>query len=239
MVWKIIDTGSASAQELMDKDKKLLDEIEAEENPILHLYHFKNRSATYGHFIQPKDFFSLEAVAEKQLDLAKRPTGGGVIFHLWDLAFSVLVPAQHPFFSLNTLENYSFVNRAVLLAVEEFLEKKGCELTLEDGAVLGHGCVHFCMAKPTKYDVMLDGKKVAGAAQRRTAKGFLHQGSISLLLPETEWIESILQPDLHVLEGMLTYTYPLLGKGASEKDLQEGREQVKQLLTKHITRNFL
>ncbi|MFZ3375780.1 MAG: hypothetical protein WA183_09525, partial [Chthoniobacterales bacterium] len=35
-----------------------------------------------------------------------------------------------------------------------------------------------CFATPVRADVLVDGRKVAGAAQRRTQAGLLHQGSI-------------------------------------------------------------
>jgi lipoate-protein ligase A len=35
-----------------------------------------------------------------------------------------------------------------------------------------------CFAKPVRADVMIDGRKIAGAAQRRTRRGLLQQGSI-------------------------------------------------------------
>ena len=90
----------------------------------------------------------------------------------------------------------------------------------------------------SKYDVMLEGRKIAGAAQRKTKKGFLHQGSISLVLPSQELLKTILRPNLTVLEGMLAFTYPLLGEKASEEELEKGRLEIKEILTKHLTRTF-
>jgi lipoate-protein ligase A len=37
---------------------------------------------------------------------------------------------------------------------------------------------HQCFANPVHADVLVNGRKVAGAAQRRTRAGLLHQGSI-------------------------------------------------------------
>ena len=37
---------------------------------------------------------------------------------------------------------------------------------------------HGCFANPVHADVVIDGRKVAGAAQRRTRRGLLQQGSI-------------------------------------------------------------
>jgi lipoate-protein ligase A len=45
----------------------------------------------------------------------------------------------------------------------------------------GHGYSrHLCFANPVRADLMIDGRKIAGAAQRRTRAGLLHQGSIQL-----------------------------------------------------------
>jgi lipoate-protein ligase A len=35
-----------------------------------------------------------------------------------------------------------------------------------------------CFSNPTKYDLLLGERKVAGSAQRRTRDGILHQGSL-------------------------------------------------------------
>ncbi len=239
MYWKILDTGVAGAASIMQKDKEILDSLHLEKDPILHLYAFEGKAATYGHFLKTSEFFDLDKVEKAGLSLAKRPTGGGVIFHLWDLAFSAFVPSSHKAFSENTLENYATINLPILSAIEEFMQISGLELTPQDGEILGPGCAHFCMAKPTKYDVVFQGKKVAGAAQRKTRNGFLHQGSISLLMPSKEFLESVLLPGLSVLEGMFTYTFPLLAENASLDDLDEARREMQELIKKNLQRERL
>jgi lipoate-protein ligase A len=44
----------------------------------------------------------------------------------------------------------------------------------------GRGYRSHCFANPVRADVIVNGRKVAGAAQRRTRAGLLHQGSIQL-----------------------------------------------------------
>jgi lipoate---protein ligase len=237
MSWKIVETEPQSAVEIMQKDRDLLGGMHMETSPILHFYQWKTPSITYGHFLDPEKFFCLKAVEEEGISLAKRPTGGGIIFHLWDFAFSALVPSTHPAFSQNTIDNYTYINEAVLDAVKEFLQlENGIELTPLDGELRGTGAQHFCMAKPTRYDVMVQGKKVAGAAQRRTRSGFLHQGSISLMMPSSKIVKSILNPELSVLDAMNFFTYPLLEQKTDPLDLIEARKQIKMLLKKHLTK---
>ena len=232
--WNIIDTGVSSAEENMRYDAETLDSLDPQASPILHFYNWERDSATYGHFVKPSDFLDLEATDRLGLDLAKRPTGGGIVFHIWDIAFSVLVPAGHPHFSKNTLENYAFVNNAVLAAVSDFLsDRSTLELIPQDGAAFDASCQRFCMAMPTKYDVVLHGKKIAGAAQRKTKLGFLHQGTIALKMPSEEYLSAVLKPGTKVLEAMHAHTYPIL---RPDEDLEEGRKEMRERLEKHLTK---
>lgn len=235
MDWEILDTGIGTAEENMRLDAELLDTIDARSRPLLHFYEWKGDSATYGYFIEPTEFLNMEGVARRNLSLARRPTGGGIVFHVWDLAFSALVPAQSSLFSQNTLENYEHINRGVLNAVREFLGSKN-ELTLTpvDSASLDDSGRRFCMARPTKYDVMLEGRKIAGAAQRKRKGGFLHQGTIALMMPSMDYLEDVLKGGTKVKEAMFARTMPLLRKGATEKDLKEARNQLKELLKKSL-----
>jgi len=235
-MWKILDTGMASAAQNMEMDAALLDKIELGADPLLHVYRWERPSATYGYFIDPKSHLDLVAAEQDGLDLARRPTGGGIVFHLWDLAFSVIVPASAPFFSENTLSNYAFINRAVANAVETYLgQEKNTALIPEDAAALDSACDRFCMARPTKYDVVLHGKKIAGAAQRQKKQGFLHQGTISLKPPSIPQLESWLKSGSRVLEAMQSYTFALLPADADEVSLEEARSSVQDLLYQSLT----
>lgn len=235
--WNIIDTGLDSPEAIMKKDQLLLEKIGSQKSPILHFYEWNTPSITYGYFLKPEEFFSFEGLKKEGISIARRPTGGGIIVHLWDFAFSALIPSSHPSFSQNTLDNYAYINSSVLSTAQEFLSQAmGFELTPEDGALLSSGCEYFCMAKPTKYDVMLNGKKIAGAAQRKTRDGLLHQGSISLMMPSQHVLETVLLPKFSVIEAMKTFTFPLLNE-SSCFNLTEARMQIKEILKKYITNN--
>jgi len=235
--WNILDTGIRSAEENMLLDAHLLETLDPYALPILHFYDWERESATYGYFVNPADFLNLKEVERRGLQLARRPTGGGIVFHIWDLAFSVLIPAGHPYFSKNALENYQFVNERVLDAVTDFTKKPiPLELIPQTATPLDDACQRFCMAQPTKYDVILQGKKIAGAAQRKTKKGFLHQGTISLKMPSEEYLRAVLLPETKVFEAMQSHTFSLL---SPEEGLQEGREALKESLKKHFVKDYV
>ena len=182
-----------------------------------------------GYFIRPGNHLNFERATYHNLDLAQRPTGGGIVFHIWDLAFSFLMPAKHPAFSLNTLENYEFVNNAVLETVYSYFSLVP-ELIEEEVPSLTSDCRNFCMAKPTQYDVVYKGMKIAGAAQRRRKQGYLHQGTISLVKPKTSMLEEVLLSK-EVLKAMTSYTFaPII----NPKDLGKVRNDLQKLLAEKL-----
>jgi lipoate-protein ligase A len=235
-MWTLLDTGLSSAEENMQIDTKLLAELDRHENPILRLYDWKGKCATYGYLTKPGEYLDLGKAREEGLDLARRPTGGGIVFHTWDLAFSILVPARSKHFSTNTLDNYAFVNNVVLEAIGLFA-KENLEASIlpEDESPMDAYCKKFCMAQPTKYDVVWQGRKIAGAAQRQTKLGFLHQGTISLKNPDFSFLERVLLPARQVLEAMKKHTFSLLPENASEQEYLEARQTMKQLLARKFT----
>src|SRR4051812_6765135 len=110
---RIIESGRLSAQDVMTKDAWLLDQLDEESPCLLHLYEWEAPSLTYGYFTKLADHIDVSALKSAGIDAAVRPTGGGIIFHLSDLAFSVLIPNHDPSLSTNTLENYAYINQQV------------------------------------------------------------------------------------------------------------------------------
>lgn len=198
---RLINSGPQEAQVNMSQDALLLQDLE---EPTLHLYDWKTPSLTYGHFITPEKHIHTDAASQLGISLAKRPTGGGIVFHIWDYAFSFLMPASHPSFSENPLDNYRFVNEVVLEVMDDFLSLSALIIP-ESFPISAYDCENFCMARPTKYDVVYKGMKIAGAAQRKTKQGYLHQGTISLCKPDFAMLNQVLKED--VVQAMNAFTF--------------------------------
>jgi lipoate-protein ligase A len=230
-MWTLLDTGVASAEENMRCDRELLATLDEQQYPILHLYDWHAPSVTYGYLTRPEEYLDLEKSGEHGLHLTRRPTGGGIVFHLWDVAFSLLVPAHSDFFSTNTLTNYAFVHDVVRKVVCRFAEGRIDPYRLqEDLLPLDSYCRRFCMAQPTKYDLLWKERKLVGAAQRQTKQGFLHQGTISLCKPDFSLLQQIVLPNREVLKAMSCYTAFLLAEEAGEEEYRAARNRIKYLL---------
>lgn len=207
MAIDVIETEILSAQENMDFDKDLLLRANELKRPVLHLYQWKRPSATIGHFIKAEKFFTPKA--DHFIDIGKRVTGGGIIFHDSDLAFALVFPLSHPLITTNTLENYALVNQLIIKAIMQFCDQY-CLSLLNKDAIADSACERFCMAKPTIYDVIIAGRKVGGAAQRRTKEGLLHHGSIALKRPNKELLMHCLLQGEIIAKAMEENTFPLL-----------------------------
>ena len=234
---QVLDTGPSSAEANMRLDEQLLAELDPAGVPILHFYEWNGPAATYGYFLDPSKHLDLNKARQHRLSLARRPTGGGIVFHIWDLAFSFLMPAGHSRFSLNTLENYRFVNARVLEAVRDYLQVQQhdlMELIPRDFDAMDPACRHFCMARPTVYDVVYQGRKIAGAAQRRRKNGYLHQGTISLALPQADLLGDLLLSKQAVIQSMLAYTFAPLGRHCSGRELRSLREGIQKRLEEKL-----
>lgn len=235
---QILDSGLNSAEFNMRNDERLLEGLEPGGDPILHFYEWDGPAATYGYFIDPSKHLDLSKVRSRRIDLARRPTGGGIVFHIWDLAFSFLMPASHPKFSLTTLANYRFVNQAVLEVMQGLLKLCSPVDLLPPEESCGHHaaeeCSHFCMAKPTVYDVVYEGRKIAGAAQRRRKNGYLHQGTISLAMPQVELLKDVLLSEQDVLAAMMAYSFAPLGRDCGGREIGAMRREIRERLAENL-----
>lgn len=229
--WKIIESGYLSPEAIMAKDADLLAQLDPQGSSILHFYDWNAPCLTYGYFTNPSHHLNLEVLQYHGLQKARRPTGGGIIFHLSDLAFSILIPASHPCFSLNTLDNYAFINKKVAAAAAHLTyDSSKPQLLSEEPICLSKECHAFCMAKPTQYDLMIHHKKVGGAAQRRTKQGLLHQGSLSLLPPPIDLLQKVLKNGELVLKTMDQSSDYLFSNYENLPDLDHARQKLKEAL---------
>jgi len=224
---EIVQTRKKSVSFIMQKDDFLLKNLKNQ--PVLHFYEWESDSLTYGYFIEISKYINIKKAEKMGLSMARRPTGGGIVFHLWDLAFSFLMPSRHKNFFLNPLDNYKFVNSIILDAIKEFLKEGFLYKDLKNDLSISN----FCMAKPSKYDIVYKGKKIVGASQRKIANGYLHQASICLVYPDIKYLKEVLV-DKKNAKIIFTNSYPLF----LSKDIDKKRLVIKKNLINSFKKRF-
>ena len=104
----------------------------------------------------------------------RRWTGGGVVDHRADWTYTVVAPTSEPLAHRRGAESYQHLHQAL----EETLRKEGQAARLSTGAEQTGAAL--CFENPVPHDLVGgDGRKLAGAGQRRTRQGLLHQGSVA------------------------------------------------------------
>jgi lipoyl(octanoyl) transferase len=164
------DFASRSGAMNMAIDEALL---EAATVPLIRFYRWNSPALSFGYFGK----FTDVANHAVERDLVRRWTGGGVVFHGGDLTYAIVIPPSDPVFSESSRSIYA----AIHAALRNALIANGEPAELAPGVVdVGTTIIdlgYSCFANPVRADVMLNGRKVAGAAQRRTRRGLLQQGS--------------------------------------------------------------
>jgi lipoyl(octanoyl) transferase len=148
--------------------------------PTIRFYGWRSPALSFGYFGK----FSDVAIHGAEHDLVRRWTGGGIVFHGEDLTYSVVIPASDPAFDESSTAIYEKIHLALVAALNGVGERAVVAGGVDPGgiALWKHAAVNAsgynCFANPVRADVMMDGRKIAGAAQRRTRRGLLQQGSI-------------------------------------------------------------
>jgi lipoate-protein ligase A len=129
------------------------------------------------------------SVVPAHVPLIRRCTGGGLVSHLDDWTFALAIPPEHELFKADALESYAAVHQALMtsLLAQEMPVKLA---PLPQGERVFQAPDH-CAHRAEPHDVVLieDGRKVAGASQKRSRKGLLIEGYISRpLLPDCDWL---------------------------------------------------
>jgi lipoate-protein ligase A len=144
--------------------------------PSIRFYRWRSPALSFGYFGRFVDV----ALYAGERDVVRRWTGGGIVFHGEDLTYAIVIPASNPAFHESSMMIYERIHRALADALNgtgrpaELVGSARCaDRTPQRGIPTGN-----CFATPVRADVMIDGRKIAGAAQRRTRRGLLQQGSI-------------------------------------------------------------
>jgi lipoyl(octanoyl) transferase len=146
-----------------------LDELllECAAKPTLRFYRWQRPSLSFGYFGRYTDVAG-DASAR---DVVRRWTGGGIVLHGEDVTYALIVPAQFLDGRTRARAVYSFVHDAIVRSLAAHVPS---ELAPADAPKVSEAC----FANAVAADVLADGRKIAGAAQRRTRVGLLQQGSV-------------------------------------------------------------
>jgi lipoate-protein ligase A len=178
--WLLLNSGAQSAAHNMAVDETLLESMPRLQKPVLRFYGWTEPAATCGYFQKYTE------VAQRTLlrPLVRRPTGGGIVPHDADWTYSLAFPSGHDWHGLAAVESYQRAHEWIQAAFRRL------NVATELAPCCRHTAPGACFEGYEKSDVLWHGRKIAGAAQRRTQLGLLIQGSVQpppVSLARADW----------------------------------------------------
>jgi lipoyl(octanoyl) transferase len=204
-VWRFIDSGECSPSFNMALDEALLDwHSEGKIPPTIRFYGWNPATLSIGYFQKVEKEIELEAVKAHDLGFVRRPTGGRGVLHEHELTYSVIVSEEHPEMPKTVTEAYRVISEGILrgfqsLGLEAYF---AVPRTAEEKEALKSPRSAVCFDAPSWYELVVEGRKVAGSAQTRQKGVILQHGSILLDLDEDKLFSLFKYPSERVKERM-------------------------------------
>lgn len=169
--WRVITTWGADPDFNMGLDEALLEPGSA---PTLRFYTWSPDTLSLGYFQRFADVAGTESAGA----VVRRITGGGAIHHCHELTFSLSADQDHAIFQGPVAKSYERIHAALVGTLSTLgLQAGMCRGRAVESDREGTG---MCFHKSTPLDIVWDGAKGIGSAQRRTRGRVLHHGSIKL-----------------------------------------------------------
>jgi lipoyl(octanoyl) transferase len=166
--WFLLSRRDNAADYNMALDEALLQSASKLGHPVLRFYGWLEPAATFGY---SQRYAEIEKLTHLR-PLVRRPTGGGLVPHDADWTYSLVFPPNHFWYRYKAVESY----RRAHEWIRDAFAKMNVATTLAEASqkeIPGQ-----CFVGAEKDDVLWHGRKIAGAAQRRTRDGLLIQGSV-------------------------------------------------------------
>ncbi|MUV07330.1 octanoyltransferase [Planococcaceae bacterium Storch 2/2-2] len=195
MEWAFINSGKCSPSFNMALDEALLNwHSEGKIPPVLRFYEWNPPTMSVGYFQKVSRDINLEEIERQGIGLVRRPTGGRGVLHDQELTYSVIVSEDHPDMPETVTEAYRVISGGLL----EGFRNLGLDASFsvpdssEAAEELRRPKSGVCFDAPSWYELVVEGKKIAGSAQTRQQGVILQHGAILLHL-DIEQLTSLFQ----------------------------------------------
>jgi lipoate-protein ligase A len=183
--WRFIDSGLADGATNMAIDEAILHAVsENKAPPTIRFYGWQPAALSLGYFQSVHKSTNIDALRARGFDLVRRPTGGRAVFHQHELTYSIIVPESDPDIPRTVNEAYRVLSFGLLygfrtLGLQAELMNLYKKVEYADGQDYRSSA---CFDAPSWYELVVEGRKVAGSAQTRKKGVLLQHGSILLEL---------------------------------------------------------
>ena len=168
MKFRLIDTGINTGAMNMAMDEALL----GSDMPVLRFYQWKPACLSMGQY---QDISAIDAgfCSKEGIDIVRRITGGNAVLHDKELTYSFIIDESE--MPSSVVESYREISGGIIRA----LEILGLKAVMNEEVEKGEKSA-VCFHDPSWYEILVNGKKVVGSAQRRFNGRLLQHGAVLL-----------------------------------------------------------
>jgi len=161
----------------------LLRSADETQPPVLRLYTWDPPTLSLGYAQRLDMHVNMEKCRQRQFGVVRRITGGKAVLHHHELTYS-LTGSVHRFpFNQDLLGTYHTIAQGFL----KFFDLLGIDASLAAPDPLKNAGMSSCFACPSAYEILVNGKKILGSAQKRTNTAILQHGSLLLEYHWEDW----------------------------------------------------
>jgi lipoate-protein ligase A len=211
--WRLVWTGFSDAFTDMAIDEAILISRSRKTVPnTVRFYRWKPSAVSLGFSQQIEKEVEVDACKELGIDIVRRPTGGGAVFHDSDGELTYSVIADLGTIPSDLMSSYSHIGQGIVLACKEL----GLEAQLSFDET-GRQCPN----------IIVSGKKISGGAQVRRGGTLLQHGTmlldtnLELMTRVLKMGQSMACMPLARLQTKVTTLRLLLGRTISFKELED------------------
>lgn len=178
--WRLINSGFQTGAMNMALDEALLHSVaNGDSLPVLRFYRWQPATVTLGYAQSVMTDLDQDICRKAGLDVVRRSTGGRAVLHDQEVTYSVIAPLNTSLFGHSVLDCY----RVISEILQKTLVQLGLPAELVPGKPRGghlNALKAVCFSAPSQYELVINGCKVAGSAQKRFGQTFLQHGSIPI-----------------------------------------------------------
>ncbi|MFH1092785.1 MAG: biotin/lipoate A/B protein ligase family protein [Candidatus Omnitrophota bacterium] len=225
--WRVIVSPDTDPYMNMAVDEALLQTYDfKKQTPVLRFYRWMTPAVSIGVSQKPLDALNLTFMRTKNIAFVRRMTGGEGIYHKDEITYSLVCSKNDLSLPDSVRKSFRIITDFILAAYRSWgLNPYYAGDTQE----YSHGeTVSFCYSTKEHFDVMVDGKKLGGNAQKRVGDIVFQHGSIPLRL-NFPMIKSCFRGDLGDIENNIISLVDACGKNI---EFNEGVDRFKESFAK-------
>lgn len=172
--WRLLIDPPQNGLENMATDEAILESCNQRlSQPTLRLYEWSEPTLSIGCFQKADN--AIKYCLEAGIPYVRRITGGRAVLHSDEITYSIICGSGEPLFEEGVSGAYRIISRCLLTALREV----EINADMHTSRAIEYGFEKTsCFHSPSRYEIIVDNKKLVGSAQRRFKRAFIQHGSI-------------------------------------------------------------